>query len=474
MTKLMESEPARIRTRNDAAPREVLLIVCAGVVLASIDLFIVNVALPQLAADLHARNLGELSWVLNAYAITYASLLVFFGRLADRYRRDRAFLLGVAVFTAASAACAAATSVGMLVAFRVVQAAGAALLTPTSLGLVLASYEPQRRQGAVRAWTATGGMAAAIGPVLGGLLVELDWRWVFLVNVPIGIAALVIGWRRLPHVPGHHIERPDPLGVGLATGGVGLLTCALVKGGDWGWASPATGVALAGSALLLAGFVWHCLRSRTPLIHPSLFASRQFSGASAVAILFSAAFGAMLLSAVLWQQGVWHWSALRTGLAIAPGPLMVPLTSFGVTGRLAGRFGPAPVLAAGGLVFAAGEVWWALAVTVTPNYVTGLLGGMILTGIGVGLTLPTMMASGAAALPPHAFATGSAVINMLRQTGLVLGVAVLVAVLGSRATGPDSLSAFRHGWELTAAIAAAGVLPALALRKRWDARPGSG
>src|SRR5437660_3485245 len=165
--------------RRDASPRLVLVIVCAGVVLASLDLFIVNVALPEIARDLHTPNLGALSWVLNGYAIVYASLLVFFGRLADRYRRDRAFLLGVGVFTAASAACAASTSVAMLVSFRLIQAAGAALLTPTSLGLVMASYPTERRGGAVRAWTATGGLAAALGPVLGGLLVASSWRLVF-------------------------------------------------------------------------------------------------------------------------------------------------------------------------------------------------------------------------------------------------------------------------------------------------------
>src|SRR6202049_2341292 len=204
---------ARSATRS---PPEVLIIVCDGVVLASLDLFIVNVALPQIARDLRASNLSELSWVLNGYAIVYASLLVFFGRLADRHRRDRSFLLGVAVFTVASAACAISSSVAMLVAFRLVQAAGAALLTPTSLGLVLASYEPERRHGAVRAWTATGGLSAAVGPVVGGLLVSASWRWVFLVNVPVGITALVVGWRRLPPVPGHRTERPDPLGVVLA------------------------------------------------------------------------------------------------------------------------------------------------------------------------------------------------------------------------------------------------------------------
>jgi len=450
-------------TRRPAAPGQVLVIVCAGVVLASLDLFIVNVALPQIARDLGASDLGELSWVLNGYAIVYAALLVFFGRLADRYRRDRGFLLGVAVFTAASAACAASTDVAMLVGFRLVQAVGAALLTPTSLGLVLASYPPQRRHGAVRAWTATGGLAAALGPVAGGLLVAASWRWVFLVNVPIGIAALVVGWRRLPHVPGHPTERPDPLAVVLVTGGVGLLTFGLVQGSEWGWSAASIVGSLVGAAVLLVLFGLHCVTSRTPLIQPSLFRSRHFTGASLVAIFFSAAFGAMLLSVVLWEQGSWGWSPLRAGLAIAPGPLMVPLMSFGVAGRLITRYGPAAVIALGSLAFAAGVSWWAVAIRTEPNYVSGVLGGMILSGVGVGLTLPTLMATASASLPPHAFATGTAVINMLRQTGLAIGVAVLVAVLGTGGQGGAGLDAFRHGWWVTATMAFAGVIPALGL-----------
>ena len=328
---LRAAAPGTVATGT--APRTVLIIVTAGVVLAGLDLFVVNVALPQIARDLGTANLGELSWVLNGYAIVYASLLVFFGRMADRYRRDLGFLIGVAVFTAASAACAAASSVAMLVGFRLVQAAGAALLTPTSLGLVLAAYEPDRRAGAVRAWTATSGVAAALGPVIGGLLVTASWRWVFLINVPIGIAALVAGWRLLPHIPGHATEPPDPLGVILATAGVAVLTFGLVEGSDWGWGSASVGGTLTGAAVLIALFVVHCLRARNPLIDPALFRSRGFTGASLVALFFSAAFGAMLLSIVLWEQGAWGWSALRAGLAIAPGPLMVPLVAFGVAGR---------------------------------------------------------------------------------------------------------------------------------------------
>ena len=456
------------KPRGRGSPREVLVIVCAGVVLASLDLFIVNVALPQIARDLHARDLGELSWVLNAYAIVYASLLVFFGRLADRYRRDRAFLLGVAVFTAASVACAASASVGMLIGFRVAQAAGAALLTPASLGLVLASYEdPGRRSGAVRAWTAVGGLSAAIGPVVGGLLVAASWRWVFLVNLPVGVAALVVGWRRLPEVAGISTERPRSLGVALVTAGVGLLTFGLVKGADWGWASTRIEAVLVAAVVLLASFVLHCVRSRTPLVNPDLFRSRPFTGASLVALFFSASFGAMLLSVVLWEQGAWGWSALRAGLAIAPGPLMVPVMSFLVAGRLIRRYGPAAVISLGSLSFAAGVAWFALAVTAAPNYLSGVLAGMILSGVGVGLTLPTLMATAAASLPPHAFATGSAVINMIRQTGLALGVAVLIAVLGTGAAQHGGhLVSFQHAWWVSAAISVAGIVPALALLRR--------
>ncbi|MBV8987308.1 MAG: MFS transporter, partial [Solirubrobacterales bacterium] len=282
--------PAR---RRDASPKLVLVIVCAGVVLASLDLFIVNVALPQIARDFHAHGLGDLSWVLNAYAIVYAALLVLFGRLADRYPREGGFLLGVALFVAASAACGAANSVPMLIAFRVVQAAGAALLTPTSLGLILASTEPERRHGAVRAWAAVGGLAAALGPVVGGLLVAASWRWVFLVNVPIGLLALAIGWRRLPRVPGHPVAAPDPLGALLITGGIGALTLALVNGGSWGWSSFKTIAVLALSLLALTLFAAHCARNANPLIDRELFSVRPFTGASIVALLFSAAFGAM-------------------------------------------------------------------------------------------------------------------------------------------------------------------------------------
>jgi MFS family permease len=290
---------------------------------------------------------------------------------------------------------------------------------------------------------------------------------VFLVNLPIGIAALVVGWRRLPRVPGQPIERPDPLGVVLVTGGVAALTLGLVKGGDWGWDTTSVVLTLTGAGVLIALFVVHCLRSSNPLIHPSLFASRRFSGASLIALSFSASFGAMLLSVVLWEQGVWRWSALHAGLALAPGPAMVPIVSFGIAGRLITRYGPAFVISAGSVAFAVGVASWAVAIHLQPNYWSEVLAGMVLTGVGVGLTLPTIMATASSELPSQSFATGSAVVNMIRQAGLAFGVAILVAILGKHTgPGPAALSSFRTAWWVIAAISLVGLAPAAVLLTR--------
>jgi MFS family permease len=253
----------------------------------------------------------------------------------------------------------------------------------------------------------------------------------------------------------------------LVTAGVGGLTLGLVRGGAWGWSSAATIGVLTAAVVVLGLFVLHCARHHNPLIDPALFRGRAFSGASVAMLLFSVSFGAMLLGIVLWMQDVWGWSALHTGLAVAPGPLMVPLFTFLVTGRLLSRYGPAAVIGAGATVFSAGLLWWALVVRLTPDYLT-LLPGMLVTGIGVGLTLPSLMSTAASSLPPQSFATGSAVVNMLRQVGFAVGVAMLVAVLGNPA-GAAALTAYRHGWYATAGAGLAAAAAALCLRTRLRA-----
>src|SRR5882672_6295540 len=445
-----------------ASPNVVLAIVCVGICLANLDLFIVNVALPNIGRDFRDGSLEDMSWVLNGYAITYAALLVFFGRLAERYRRNLSFLLGVALFTAASAACAAAKNVEMLIAFRVLQAAGAALMTPTSLGLLLAVFSPEHRGTAVRTWTAIGGLAAALGPVIGGLLVTVNWRWIFIVNVPIGLVAMLVGWWKLPEIPGHEAPRPNPWDAAFVTGGIGALTFAIVKVNDWGWGSPGIAFGFIAAIALLTLFVWRCLHLHNPFVDPALFRVRQFTGAALVMAPYSAAFGAMLLSVTLWEQTAWGWSALKTGLAIAPGPLLVPITSLLFSGRLISRFGAAPVIAAGIFSFATGLVWYALAIGLEPNAMVIVI-GMIPTGIGVGLTFPTLMGVSGGALPPSSFATGSGAINMIRQASLAVGVAIFVAIVGSPAAPAERVAAFHHGWWIFVPIVVLGLLPTFLL-----------
>jgi EmrB/QacA subfamily drug resistance transporter len=445
-------------------PNQVLAIVCVGIVLANLDLFIVNVALPDIARDFAGADLAQLSWILNAYAIVYAALLVFFGRLAERYSRSASFLAGVALFTLSSAACAAATCVGMLVAFRIVQAAGAALMTPTSLGLLLATFPAERRGHAVRTWTAIGGFAAALGPVVGGLLVAWSWRWIFVVNVPVGVLALVIGFRKLPYIPGHAVRRPDAWGALLVTIGVGVLTFGIMRSAEWGWASGATLGTLAAALFLLALFVVDCLRSDNPLVDPALFRIGPFTGAALIMTPYSVAFGAMLLSIALWLQEGWGWSGLKAGLTIAPGPFLVPVTSLLLAGRLIARIGQAAVVALGIVFFAGGLAWWAVVPGLEPS-LPAALAGMAFLGVGVGLAFPTLMGAGTAALPPSAFATGSGVLNMARQTAMALGVAIFVAVAGTPETPAARLAAYERTWWLMAGLTLACLLPLSLLRR---------
>jgi EmrB/QacA subfamily drug resistance transporter len=458
-------------TRAPARFGAVFAVVTAGIAVVNLDLFIVNVALPSIGRSYSGAGLADLSWVLNAYAIVFAALLVPAGRAADLIGRRAAFLTGMVVFGLASAACAAAPDVWVLVAARVVQAAGGALLMPASLGLLLAAARPEKRTGTIRAWTSVGGAAAALGPVLGGALVAVSWHWVFLVNVPVVVLAVFAGLRVLQPDPrpdlraGLAAERaealPDTLGAAVFTVAIGALALALVKSDDWGWTSPATLGLIAAAAVLVALFIRRSARHPSPVIELHLLRRPVFATATAANIVFGTAFGAMLLLVTLWCQDVWGWSALRTGLGVAPGPLMVPFLSI-AAGPLARKVGPGPVAAAGCVIYAAGCVFWRLNLSLTPDYAARMLPGMLLTGIGVGLTLPTLVSAAVSAVPPHRFATGSGIVTMARQVGIVLGVSVLVTVLGHPA-GAGALPAFQRATIVLAATAFAAGLAALLL-----------
>jgi EmrB/QacA subfamily drug resistance transporter len=420
---------------------QVLLVVVVGVFMAGLDVFIVNIAFPRIHSEFSGTSLGSLSWILTSYTIVFAAFLVAAGRWSDVYGRKRAFLLGVGLFVAASAACAAAPSVDFLIGARAVQGLGAALLMPASLGLLLPEFPPEQRHVAIGVWAAVGGIAAAAGPPLGGLLVEAGWRWVFIVNVPIGLAGLFAGWRILRELRHPETTRPDLLGAVLLTAGVATLVVAIVKGPDWGWTSAEVLGLLALAALLILLVARRIAVHPAPIVEPALLAVRAFSAATLGSLLFFIAFSAMLLASVLFLTGVWHEHILTAGLMISPGPGMAALTA--VPGaRLGSRLGAGRVGAIGTVLFALGGVWWIGRLGGEPRFALDFLPGMLIGGVGVGLVIPSLTGAVAATLPPSRLATGIAVQTTGRQLGSALGFAILIDVLGT----PRSAGDFTGAW----------------------------
>jgi len=438
------------------------VIVSVATLGASLDLFIVNIAFPSIKHDFAGTSDATLSWVLSAYAIVMAALLVPAGRLADLLGRKRLFMGGLITFVGASALCAAAPGPGWLIGARILQAAGGAILMPTSLALLLAEFPAHQRALAVAVWSATGAVAAAAGPPVGGLLVQASWRWVFLVNLPIGLVTAVLAARILAESRDPEGKRfPDLAGAALLVLASSALMLAIVQGQSWGWTSFRVLGLLVASAVLTAAFLYQSLSHGAPVLELGLFRSRGFSAANIASTLFFAAFGAMLLSNVLFLTRVWHEDILTAGLQISPGPLMA--AAFAVPGSiLASRYGQRAIAAIGALLFASGGVWWLTHVGLEQHYATDVLPGMLLGGAGVGFVIPTLASAVAASLPPARFATGSAIYGMTRQFGIALGVAVLIAVLGTPREA-EILGSFRAGWEVMAGLAFASAIAAVAI-----------
>jgi EmrB/QacA subfamily drug resistance transporter len=425
------------------------IVVLTGVFLSSLDLFIVNIAFPSISKSFHGESLSSTSWVLSAHTIVFAALLVPAGRWADRAGRKRAFLIGMGVFTASSALCAVAPSLGLLVAARILQASGGALMLPTSLGLLLPAFGPERKGAAIGLWSAVGGAAAAFGPPIGGLLVQASWRWVFLVNLPFSLIALVIGVRVLREIKDPAGRKADLAGATLLSVAVAGLSAGIVEGSDWGWGSPRLLGAFALAVVAAALLVVRSGRRPNPIIEPAVIRHRAVALADVSSLVFFAGFGAMVLGGVLLLTGVWHEPVLRAGFMIAPGPLLAAMCAF-PGGLLGARFSHRSVGTVGSLIFAAAGLWWIARIGLTPDYVGAYLPGGIATGIGVGLMLPSLGGAATAPLPPERSATGTALYAMCRQIGLALGVSCPVAVLGTT-TGVATVHAFHHAWVFMAA-----------------------
>jgi EmrB/QacA subfamily drug resistance transporter len=451
----------------------VLAVVSAAQFLTVLDLWVVNIALPALQHDFAPAALSDVSWILDVYAIVLATLLLPAGRAADRIGRREFFLAGLVVFGVASLGCAVAPGLPVLIACRVLQAAGAAVLMPTSLGLALSVFPPRQQGTAVGIWAGVGGVAAGGGPVLGGLLVESSWRWIFLINVPIILAALAAGVAILPRsgiVPGGDGGRRsgwriDGRGAVLVLGAVGLVCTALTEAP--GWPASRTWPVLAAGLVLAAAFVAHIRRHPSPLVAPRLFAVRRFSAGAVGLVTYYTGFAAMLLGMTLLLTGQWHLSVLQAAVCIAPGPITAGVVA-PFSGRLSARFGTGAMVVTGAVMFAAAGAWPLASAGGAPDYAAVVLPSMLLWGVANALIQPPLFACADAA-PQAELASASAVLATARQLGSALGVAIFVAVLGA---GPASgLAGFDRAWIVVVVTAALTAFAGLATGRRLSHAP---
>jgi EmrB/QacA subfamily drug resistance transporter len=448
--------------RRALRPAAVLAVGSASSFLVYLDATIVNIAFPDVRASFSDVTLAGLSWILSAYAIVFAALLVPGGRLADRVGGRRLFLAGLSAFTAGSLLCATAPSVPLLVGARVLQAAGGAMLVVSAQLLVMAAFPPERRMHAVGLMAGVAALASALGPVLGGLMVDLGgWRLVFLVNLPIGLAALVFG-RRMPEPPRRpQASRPDLLGSLVAVVAVGALALGAVQGPVWGWGDPRTIAAFMASAVLAPLLVWRSAVHRAPVLELALFRVRSFSAGNLGSLLLGTSFFGLVLANSLYLTQVWDYSVLRAGLAIAPGPLASAVAAISAA-RFTDRVDPRRFVLPGALISAIAGVWLALRVGPEPAFLAEWLPGMLLMGTGVGLGFATTVAVCVRDLGPAQLGIGSGMSATTRQVGAVLGVAILIAILGP---APGAAS-YDSGWWAMAGLALVAVVPVALIGRR--------
>ncbi|RCK68182.1 MFS transporter [Desertihabitans brevis] len=428
---------------DSARGRWILAAAVLGSGMAFLDGTVVNVALRVLGTDLDA-SVTELQWVVNAYLLALASLILLGGSLGDRFGRRRLFLLGVAGFAVTSVACGLAREPEVLVVARLLQGVSGALLTPSSLALLQSSLRREDRAAAIGRWSGLTSLAVVVGPLLGGWLVEVaSWRWIFFLNVPLAAAVLLIGWRHLP-------ESSDPDAVRGFDGWGALLSAAALAGVTW--ALTETGAAAPGWLLAVAAvgvvagtaFVLRIRRTADPLVPPSLFADRVFSIANTMTLLVYGALGAMTFFLTLQLQVGAGWSPLQAGLATLPMTVLMILLS-GRSGTLAARIGPRWQLSVGPLLCALGTL---LLVGVGPGtgYLTGVLPGVLVFGLGLTALVAPLTASVLAAAPDRYAGVASGINNAVARSGGLLAVAALPSLVGLTGADYQDAATFTPGY----------------------------
>lgn len=441
-------------TLDEPPGRWVLLTAVLGSGIALLDTTAVNVALPAIGRNLDA-GFAALQWTVSGYTLTLAALLLLGGSLGDRYGRRRLFVVGTCWFAAASLLCSLAPTATLLVAARALQGIGAALLTPASLALLTATFHGPDRGRAIGAWSGLTGVAAAVGPLLGGLLVEASWRLVFLVNLPVAAVAVLLARRHVPESRdpqgGHEL---DVTGALLAVLGLAGTTYALISAGGSGPILPPAATGAAGLAALVA-FVVHERRAAAPMLPPGLFASRQFSGGNLVTLAVYAALGGVTFLLVVQLQVVLGLPALAAGAGLLPITVCMLLLS-PRTGALAARIGPRRPMTLGPLVCAAGLL---LLRTTGPSshYLTGVLPAVGVFGLGLATTVAPLTNAVLSAAPDRLAGTASAVNSAVARAAGLLAVAVLPLVAGLSGNDYRQPRVFAHGFSV-AMLVAAGLL----------------
>jgi EmrB/QacA subfamily drug resistance transporter len=443
-----------------------MAITSVALFMVSLDNLVVTTALPVIRRDLHA-SISQLEWTVNAYTLTFAVLLLTGAALGDRFGRRRMFVLGLLVFTAGSAAAALASSPTALDAARALQGVGGAIVTPLTLTILSAAVPPERRGLALGIWGGIGGLAVAIGPLVGGAVVDgVSWNWIFWLNVPIGLALAPLAWRRLDE--SHGSDRAlDLPGVGLASAGLLGIVWGLVRGNSLGWTSAEILVPVAAGVLLVAAFVAWELRARSPMLPMQFFRDRTFALANVASLLmFFGMFGSIFLLAQFFQT-VQGYSPLQAGLRILPWTAM-PMLVAPIAGALSDRIGGHRLMAAGLALQSAGLLWIASVSTATTPY-ADLVGPFMLSGVGMALFFAPVANVVLGAVRPEAEGKASGANNAIRELGGVFGVAILAAVF-THVGGYTSAESFTHGMQLAVwiggSVVAVGALAASFIRRR--------
>ncbi|GAA2731976.1 MFS transporter [Streptomyces nogalater] len=448
----------------------VLAICCMSLLIVSLDTTALNVALPAMQRDLDATTSG-LQWTIDAYTLVLASLLMLAGSTADRIGRRRVFMAGLAVFTAGSVLCSLAPNLELLVVFRMIQAVGGSMLNPVAMSIITNTFtDPRERARAIGVWGAVVGIAMAAGPLVGGLLVQsVNWRAIFWLNLPVGLAALLLTWRYVPESRAPRARRPDPVGQLLVIALFGALTYAIIEAPESGTGPVLPFAAIAVAALL--ALLWYEPRRAEPLIDLRFFRSAPFSGATVIAISAFAALGGFLFLSTLYLQNVRGLDALHAGLWMLP--MAVPiLLCAPLSGRLVGSRGPRASLLVAGVAMTASGVLFAAFEAETEN--ATLLLGYVLFGIGFGFVNAPITNTAVSGMPRAQAGVAAAVASTSRQLGSTLGVAVVGAVLasgiGSSPYRQTFVSAARPGWWILAGCGLAVLVLGLLTSGRWARR----